>query len=234
MQAVGHVATSRSSTASSASTARVSIWRRPTPSAGSCPYCARRARAGGDLAVRPQVPEAQAGRPISAPWRSTTRRWRSIRTRSKRTWQPGLERDYRSISLPRRDRRHRVHPRRAAKDLPEPEPVSPFQHLDERKAAIYENLRDLQFEYRVGKLSDADYQHDQAGPAEGTGRACWRRSTSCKRHRRRMHGAGPARQQPPKPRPQGRRPSSAPLQRDVRQSPEILRRVRQADEGGAA
>src|SRR4051795_4005256 len=44
------------------------------------------------------------------------------------------------------------------KDLPEPEPVSPFAHLDERKAAIYENLRDLQFEYRLGKLSDADYQ----------------------------------------------------------------------------
>jgi hypothetical protein len=45
-----------------------------------------------------------------------------------------------------------------AKDLPEPTPVSPFEHLDERKAAIYENLRDLQFEYRVGKLSDQDYQ----------------------------------------------------------------------------
>ena len=45
-----------------------------------------------------------------------------------------------------------------AKDLPQPEPVSPFQHLDERKAAIYENLRDLQFEYRMGKLSDEDYQ----------------------------------------------------------------------------
>jgi hypothetical protein len=45
-----------------------------------------------------------------------------------------------------------------AKDLPKPEPVSPFQHLDERKSAIYENLRDLQFEYRVGKLSDHDYQ----------------------------------------------------------------------------
>src|ERR1700744_3965178 len=44
------------------------------------------------------------------------------------------------------------------KDLPEPEPISPFQHLDERKAAIYENLRDLQFEYRLDKLSDADYQ----------------------------------------------------------------------------
>lgn len=45
------------------------------------------------------------------------------------------------------------------KDLPEPEPVSPFAHLDERKAAIYENLRDLQFEFRVGKLSDEDYQN---------------------------------------------------------------------------
>lgn len=43
------------------------------------------------------------------------------------------------------------------KDIPAPDPVSPTQHLDERKAAIYENLRDLQFEYRVGKLSDADY-----------------------------------------------------------------------------
>jgi hypothetical protein len=44
-----------------------------------------------------------------------------------------------------------------AKDIPPPDPVSPTQHLDERRAAIYENLRDLQFEYRVGKLSDADY-----------------------------------------------------------------------------
>ena len=44
------------------------------------------------------------------------------------------------------------------KDLPPPVLASPFQHLDERKAAIYENLRDLQFEYRVGKLSDADYE----------------------------------------------------------------------------
>src|SRR5579863_372898 len=44
------------------------------------------------------------------------------------------------------------------KDIPPPEPVSPTKHLEDRKAAIYENLRDLQFEYRVGKLSDADYQ----------------------------------------------------------------------------
>src|ERR1700733_8307223 len=44
-----------------------------------------------------------------------------------------------------------------AKDIPPPDPVSPTQHLDERKATIYENLRDLQFEYRLGKLSDEDY-----------------------------------------------------------------------------
>lgn len=44
------------------------------------------------------------------------------------------------------------------KDLPAAEPVSPFAHLDERKAAIYENLRDLQFEYRLGKLSEQDYK----------------------------------------------------------------------------
>ena len=45
-----------------------------------------------------------------------------------------------------------------SQDLPQPEPVSPFKHLDERKASIYESLRDLQFEYRVNKLSDEDYQ----------------------------------------------------------------------------
>jgi hypothetical protein len=43
------------------------------------------------------------------------------------------------------------------KDVPEAPPVPPYQHLEARKAVIYENLRDLQFEYRVGKLSDADY-----------------------------------------------------------------------------
>lgn len=43
-------------------------------------------------------------------------------------------------------------------DVPEPIPVSPIQHLEDRKHAIYDNLRDLQFEYRLGKLSDEDYQ----------------------------------------------------------------------------
>ena len=45
-----------------------------------------------------------------------------------------------------------------AKDITEPVPVSPIQHLEDRKQAIYENLRDLQFEFRLGKLSDEDYQ----------------------------------------------------------------------------
>src|SRR3954462_5373740 len=45
-----------------------------------------------------------------------------------------------------------------AKDIPEPLPISPIQHLEDRKQAIYDNLRDLQFEYRVGKLSDEDYR----------------------------------------------------------------------------
>jgi hypothetical protein len=50
-----------------------------------------------------------------------------------------------------------------SKDVPAPEPVSPTQHLDERKAQIYDNLRDLQFEYRLGKLSDEDYQKTKVG-----------------------------------------------------------------------
>ena len=50
-----------------------------------------------------------------------------------------------------------------AKDLPPEEPESPFKHLDELKARIYENLRDLQFEFRVGKLSDEDYKSAKLG-----------------------------------------------------------------------
>ena len=45
-----------------------------------------------------------------------------------------------------------------SQDVPEAPAVSPAAHLEERKAQIYENLRDLQFEFRLGKLSDADYQ----------------------------------------------------------------------------
>lgn len=31
-------------------------------------------------------------------------------------------------------------------------------YLRERKDAVYENLRDLNFEYKAGKLSDTDYE----------------------------------------------------------------------------
>ena len=43
-------------------------------------------------------------------------------------------------------------------DLPQPEPPSPTAHLEDKKKSIYEGLRDLQFEYRMNKLSDEDYQ----------------------------------------------------------------------------
>lgn len=33
-----------------------------------------------------------------------------------------------------------------------------LMYLRERKDVIYENLRDLNFEYRAGKFSDADYE----------------------------------------------------------------------------
>lgn len=45
-------------------------------------------------------------------------------------------------------------------------PVNPTAHLDERKAAIYSNLRDLTFEYRLGKLSDSDYEKTKHGLQE--------------------------------------------------------------------
>ena len=44
------------------------------------------------------------------------------------------------------------------RDLPQPEAKTGYEHLEERKARIYEGLRDLQFEFRVGKLSEGDYQ----------------------------------------------------------------------------
>ena len=42
--------------------------------------------------------------------------------------------------------------------LPVPEPPSPTRHLEDKRDIIYENLRDLQGEYLMGKLSDEDYQ----------------------------------------------------------------------------
>jgi len=47
-------------------------------------------------------------------------------------------------------------------DLPPEEPPPPGAHLEERKAVIYDNLRDLHFEYSTGKLSDDDYAKAKA------------------------------------------------------------------------
>ncbi len=47
-------------------------------------------------------------------------------------------------------------------DLPYVEPHSPVGHLDERKVAIYENIRDANFEFLMGKLSESDYQQTKA------------------------------------------------------------------------
>ena len=51
-------------------------------------------------------------------------------------------------------------------DLPAAPPPDPAAHLEERKAAIYENLRDLTFEFRLGKLSDPDYEKSKRGLQE--------------------------------------------------------------------
>jgi hypothetical protein len=45
-------------------------------------------------------------------------------------------------------------------------PPDPRAHLEERKSAIYANLRDLTFEYRLGKLSDPDYEKSKHGLQE--------------------------------------------------------------------
>jgi len=36
------------------------------------------------------------------------------------------------------------------------------QALNERKSAVYENLKDLHFEHLAGKLSEADYERTRA------------------------------------------------------------------------
>ena len=45
-----------------------------------------------------------------------------------------------------------------AGDVLEAEPSAPSNPDEERLAALEESLRDLEFEQRVGKLSEADYQ----------------------------------------------------------------------------
>lgn len=47
-------------------------------------------------------------------------------------------------------------------DLPPEEAPPPWIHLEERREVLLDNLRDLNFEYGLGKLSDADYSKAKA------------------------------------------------------------------------
>ena len=123
---------------------------------------------------------------------------------------------------------------------PSRSPFRPCQHLEERKAAIYENLRDLQFEYRVGKLSDADYQADQDRICRRNSPRCWPKSTAgprcqnCAVPRRRGLPAAATAVAPRTATVRDRLPATR-ARIAGRSSPkphEVLRRMRQADAGG--
>jgi hypothetical protein len=50
------------------------------------------------------------------------------------------------------------------KDIPPPPAEDPeLRHLEARRQVLYENLKDLQFEYHQGKLSEEDYQSLKQG-----------------------------------------------------------------------
>ena len=46
---------------------------------------------------------------------------------------------------------------------PQPRENPELRHLERRRQILYDNLKDLQFEYHQGKLSDGDYQSLKAG-----------------------------------------------------------------------
>jgi hypothetical protein len=46
------------------------------------------------------------------------------------------------------------------------EEMTRLGYLRERKEAVYENLRDLNFEFKAGKVPDADYQSMRASLEE--------------------------------------------------------------------
>ena len=50
------------------------------------------------------------------------------------------------------------------RDIPPPPLENPeLRHLERRRQILYDNLKDLQFEYHQGKLSDEDYQSLKSG-----------------------------------------------------------------------
>ena len=88
-------------------------------------------------------------------------------------------------------------------DIPEPIPVSPVQHLQDRKQAIYENLRDLQFEYRLGKLSEGDYQQTKLALQKELALVLAETEEITKRLGLGLTAVAPAKAKPkPKPKPQ--------------------------------
>lgn len=50
------------------------------------------------------------------------------------------------------------------RDIPPPPLENPeLKHLEAKRQVLYDNLKDLQFEYHQGKLSEEDYQSLKAG-----------------------------------------------------------------------
>ena len=52
---------------------------------------------------------------------------------------------------------------RPAKDLDTGEDKTRLSYLYERKEVVYENLRDLNFEFKSGKFTQADYESMRSG-----------------------------------------------------------------------
>ena len=56
-----------------------------------------------------------------------------------------------------------------------------LDYLLERKEQLYENLRDLNFEYRAGKYPEEDFQAQRAHARTARRPSCWPRSIICNR-----------------------------------------------------
>lgn len=95
------------------------------------------------------------------------------------------------------------------RDIP-PAPVEnpELKHLETRRQVLYDNLKDLQFEYHQGKLTEADYQslkqgflYDLAGVMDAIERVELRRGKTPKA----AHKSEPASQHAAEPADKGKR-----------------------------
>ena len=107
------------------------------------------------------------------------------------------------------------------KDIREDPVVSALDHLEERKELVHENLRDLQFEFRLGKLSEEDYQKSKLELQKELARVVAQIGSAA-------GGVAPPTPQPAAP-PAGT--NLPPLPGGVRHADEVLRAMRQTDEG---